>query len=221
MKILYAEDEVKINMLVEEALQKEGYTVDACMDGEKAYKLFWQNDYNLVILDLMMPGLTGSEVMRKIREKNKKVPILALTALSDLETVTENLDSGFDDYLVKPFKIEELKSRIRALLRRSTSGETILSHQGLTLDPVNKIVKLDNDEIELTSKEYKILELLLRHKGKYFNQQELIDNIWDISADIASNSVAVHIKNLKRKVERKKDKIEIITSSRGFGYKIG
>ncbi len=221
MRILYAEDEIKIKMIVEDSLKLEKYTVDGCFDGKKALELFRLNDYDLVILDLMMPELSGTEVMKKIREKNKVVPILALTAKGDLESIVSNIDQGFDDYLPKPFKIEELKSRIRALIRRSTSKETVLHVDDLTLDPKLKKVVRAKKEIKLTAKEYAILEYLLRHIGEFKTSAELTDNIWDIATDIDSNVVAAHIKNLKHKIEKDFPKLrEIIISERGFGYKI-
>ena len=215
MRILYAEDEVKINMLVEDALKKEGYTVDAFFDGDAALRAFYQNDYDLIILDIMMPKKDGFEVMKDIRVKNKTVPILALSAKNDLNSKVTGLDNGFDDYVEKPFKMEELKARVRAIFRRVSTHETVLTVGNLELEPASKRVMLDGNEVMLTAKEYSILEYLMRNKNRFKSESEILENIWDHASETSSNVVAVHLKNLKKKIESEN---EIITSERGKGY---
>lgn len=218
MRILFAEDEPKINTIVEEALKKDGYTVDAVMDGKEAISYWNIYEYDLVLLDLMMVSVNGDEVMKHIRKSNKNIPIIALTARSDLETKVTNLDNGFDDYITKPFKMEELKARIRVHLRKYTSREIILSVQHLTLNPSSKIVKWQNNDLALTAKEYSILEYLLRHKNKYKSETDIYDNIWDHGSEIGSNVIAAHIKNLKKKIDEAGGNSNIIESERGKGY---
>lgn len=220
MRILYAEDEVKINKIISNVLTKDLYTVDNCFDGEESLNLFRVNEYDLVILDLMMPKKDGLEVIKEIRKTNKKVPILALTAKSELDDKVTSLDLGFDDYLTKPFKTEELKARVRALLRRSTTLDILLKCNNLVLDPKSKRVKRNDKEVDLTAREYTLLEYLMRNPNSFRTEQDIIDNVWDRNYEGFSNVVAVHIKNIKKKVEKDLKQPELIVSERNKGYKI-
>ncbi|MEI6462882.1 MAG: response regulator transcription factor [bacterium] len=220
MRILYAEDEIKINKIITASLEKDLYTVDSCFDGVEALDLFRINEYDLVILDLMMPKKDGLEVIKEIRNTNKKIPILALTAKSELDDKVSGLDIGFDDYLTKPFKTEELKARIRALLRRSTTHDVVLVCNNLILDPKSKRVKRNDKEVELTAREYALLEYMMRNPNSYRTEQDIIDNVWDREYEGFSNVVAVHIKNIKKKIEKDFKQSELIVSERNKGYKI-
>lgn len=216
MRILYLEDDIKINTLVEEALVKQGFTVDACLHGQKAINLFFQNEYDIVILDIMMEGVNGLDVATYIRKRNIIVPIIALTAKSDIESKVEALNFGFDDYIYKPFKASELLAVIRVHIRRSSNQGNTFRTGGLELFPSAKIVKENGKEILLTRKEYLILEYLMKNKGVFKSDMSIIGNIWGNDEDVGSNVIAVHIKNIKKKL---KDPAIIVTG-KGLGYKV-
>jgi len=220
MRILYAEDDIKMNTLVEESLKSEGYTIDAVFDGDQAVKFANLYKYDIIILDLMMPNLSGSDAMMKIKAIDKNIPILALSALSETKTKIENLDGGFDDYLTKPFKLEELKARIRALIRRSTTNEIVLTAKNLKIIPSEKKVLFKNKEVILTAKEYSILEYLMRNKTIFKNESEIVENIWEHDKEIGSNIIAAHIKNIKKKFSVIDTNESFLESERGKGYRI-
>lgn len=220
MRILYAEDDIKMNTLVEESLKSEGYTIDAVFDGDQAVRFANLYKYDIIILDLMMPNLSGTDAMMKIKAIDKNIPILALSALSETKTKIENLDGGFDDYLTKPFKLEELKARIRALIRRSTTNETVLTARNLKIIPSEKKVLFKNQEMILTAKEYSILEYLMRNKTIFKNESEIVENIWEHDKEIGSNIIAAHIKNIKKKFSNIDNSELFIESERGKGYRI-
>lgn len=209
-----------MNTLVEESLKSEGYTIDAVFDGDQAVRFANLYKYDIIILDLMMPNLSGTDAMMKIKAIDKNIPILALSALSETKTKIENLDGGFDDYLTKPFKLEELKARIRALIRRSTTNETVLTARNLKIIPSEKKVLFKNQEMILTAKEYSILEYLMRNKTIFKNESEIVENIWEHDKEIGSNIIAAHIKNIKKKFSNIDNSELFIESERGKGYRI-
>jgi two-component system OmpR family response regulator len=221
MKILVAEDEHRIAQAIREGLEQESYAVDMVFDGEEAYSSARYEDYDLLILDVMMPGLTGFEVASKLRQEGKHVPILILTAKDQSRDIVHGLDSGADDYLAKPFSFEVLLARIRALLRRPehTVGE-VLTAKDLSLNPVSHEVKRGKTPIHLSGKEYALLEYLLRNKGRVLSKDNLIAHVWDFDANILPNNVEVFIAYLRNKIDKPFKQDPIIETVRGFGYKV-
>lgn len=223
MRILLIEDEKKLAQSLKKALETESYAVDICFDGESGYQQAATEEYDLIILDLGLPKMDGLTVAKKLRGEKVTIPILMLTARDAVESKIKGLDVGADDYLVKPFKFEELLARIRAILRRS-SPEPSLIYQvdNLTLDPRSHIVKRADQEISLSGKEYALLELLLRHKGQILSKQQIIDHVWDIDTDPFSNVVDVYIGYLRNKLDKAFPReAPLIYTVKGLGYRLG
>ena len=222
MKILIIEDEHIIATSLKKGLEQEHYTIDIAFDGIEGYDLASSGDYELILLDLMLPGLDGLSICQKLRAGNNHTPILMLTAKSQLEDKIKGLNSGADDYLIKPFAFEELLARVRALSRRpQTATSKILSVGDLSLDTSNYQVKRGNQEIHLSSKEYSLLECFLRHPDQILNKDQLIQYVWSYESDILPNTVEVYIRNLRQKIDIPfKGKPPLIKTIRGFGYKI-
>ena len=221
MRILIVEDERKIARALGRALKNEKYAVDISYDGTDAYAMAGMIDYDLLILDRMIPGdYDGLSLTKKLREEGKNVPILLLTALGATQDKTEGLDGGADDYLTKPFALDELLARVRALLRRpQTSVETVLRVADLSLDLNTHEVLRNNQKIELTNKEFSLLEYLVRNTGRPVSKEQIIAHVWDYDADILPNNIEVYISYLREKVDKPfKDKL--IKTVRGLGYKI-
>ena len=221
MRILIVEDERKIARALGRALKNEKYAVDISYDGTDAYAMAGMIDYDLLILDRMIPGdYDGLSLTKKLREEGKNVPILLLTALGATQDKTEGLDGGADDYLTKPFALDELLARVRALLRRpQTSVETVLRVADLSLDLNTHEVLRNNQKIELTNKEFSLLEYLVRNAGRPVLKEQIIAHVWDYDADILPNNIEVYISYLREKVDKPfKDKL--IKTVRGLGYKI-
>ena len=221
MRILIVEDERKIARALGRALKNEKYAVDISYDGTDAYAMAGMIDYDLLILDRMIPGdYDGLSLTKKLREEGKKVPILLLTVLGATQDKTEGLDGGADDYLTKPFALDELLARVRALLRRpQTSVETVLRVADLSLDLNTHEVLRNNQKIELTNKEFSLLEYLVRNSGRPVSKEQIIAHVWDYDADILPNNIEVYISYLREKVDKPfKDKL--IKTVRGLGYKI-
>lgn len=221
MRILIVEDERKIARALGRALKNEKYAVDISYDGTDAYAMAEMIDYDLLILDRMIPGdYDGLSLTKKLREEGKNVPILLLTALGATQDKTEGLDGGADDYLTKPFALDELLARVRALLRRpQTSVETVLRVADLSLDLNTHEVLRNNQKIELTNKEFSLLEYLVRNTGRPVSKEQIIAHVWDYDADILLNNIEVYISYLREKVDKPfKDKL--IKTVRGLGYKI-
>lgn len=220
MRILIVEDELKIAKVIAAALRRENYAVDVVHDGDEGLSMAESQPYALIVLDRMIPGISGTEIVKKLRAAKNSVPILFLTALGTTEDKTAGLDIGADDYLVKPFALDELLARIRALLRRpSISQSDTLTIDNLKLDRQTKTVSRDGQNLELTSKEYSLLEYLMQYPGQTLSKEKLISNVWDFDADILPNNVEVYIKNLRKKID-KPFKKPLIKTVRGFGYKI-
>ena len=221
MRILIVEDERKIARALGRALKNEKYAVDISYDGTDAYAMAGMIDYDLLILDRMIPGdYDGLSLTKKLREEGKNVPILLLAALGATQDKTEGLDGGADDYLTKPFALDELLARVRALLRRpQTSVETVLRVADLSLDLNTHEVLRNNPKIELTNKEFSLLEYLVRNAGRPVSKEQIIAHVWDYDADILPNNIEVYISYLREKVDKPfKDKL--IKTVRGLGYKI-
>lgn len=220
MKILIIEDKIKLANAVKRALELQHYIVDAVYDGEAGLDLAVGENYDLIILDLMLPKISGMEVCRQIREEKIDTPILILTAKDQVNDKINGLDLGADDYMVKPFSFEELFARIRALIRRSSKNiNKILRVKDLTLDPIGLKVKRAGRIISLSAKEFAIFEFLLRRKNNIATREQIINNVWNYDADILPGTVEVHIKHLRDKID-KPCREKLIKTVRGFGYEI-
>ena len=223
MRILVVEDEHKIANSIKKGLEQETYAVDVAYDGTGGYDLAVGENYDVIILDLMLPGMDGLEICRKLRSGKIHTPVLILTAKGQLEDKIKGLNSGADDYLTKPFAFEELLARIRALLRRPTKTDgVILKAEGLCLDTQNFEVKRANKLIKLSAKEYALLEYLLRHPNQTLTKDQIIGHVWNYDADILPNTVEVYIGYLRKKIDRPfNKKSPLIHTIRGFGYRLG
>ena len=205
MRILVVEDEKKINDVIVKTLKKEKYGVDSCFDGEEALDYIFSVEYDIILLDIMLPKKNGFEVMESMRKKGIKTPVLFLTARDQIEDRVKGLDLGADDYLVKPFAFEELLARIRVVLRKnSVSGEdsgNILKIANLTVDCNKHEVFRDEISIKLSAKEFSILEYMMRNKGRVVSKEKIEEHVWDFDYEGGSNIVEVYIKFLRKKVD--------------------
>ncbi len=220
MRILVVEDDKKVAAFLQKGLREEQYAVDVCRNGEDAGYEAQTNPYDVIILDIMLPGKDGFTICKELRENNVLTPILMLTAKDSLEDKVIGLSEGADDYLTKPFSFEELLARIRALLRRSQDYKTgILKVADLELDPLRRTVQRDGKPITLSGKEYALLEYLLRNKGIILSQSKIIDHVWDRNYDGTSNLINVYINHLREKIDKNAE-VKLIKTVRGQGYKI-
>ena len=222
MRILIIEDDHKIANAVKKGMEQESFAVDASFDGQDGLGFAMTEEYDLVIIDRMLPGVDGIKICHALREKKKSVPILFLTAKDKISDRVEGLDAGADDYLVKPFAFEELLARVRALLRRPQNQlENKLTVADLTLDTSRFEVKRGEKNINLSTKEFALLEYLMRNSGRILTKDNIISHVWDYDADVLPNTVEVYIGYLRNKIDRSfKNKPELIKTVRGFGYKI-
>jgi len=218
MRILIVEDEPKVASFIRRALEEESYAVDVCTDGIQGRDLGSEVNYDLIILDLMLPGLPGIEVLKALRSAKVKTPVLILTARSEVDQRVKGLDAGADDYLTKPFAIEELLARARALLRRA-GGETtgILQIEDLVLNPITHEVTRGGHRIDLTSKEYALLEYMMRNTGRVLTRPMISEHVWDLDFDTFTNVIDVYISYLRNKIDRGYEH-GLIHTVRGSGY---
>ncbi|HEY1270793.1 MAG TPA: response regulator transcription factor [Terriglobales bacterium] len=220
MRILIAEDDVALAGFVRKGLEAEHYAVDVSTDGEQARALASELDYDLLVLDLNLPRLDGVAILRDVRSRKTDLPILVLTGRGRIEDRVQCLDSGADDYLVKPFSFSELSARIRALLRRSRlPSESVLKVEDLKLDRVERRVTRGERAIELTSKEFALLEYLMRNAGRRVTRAMIIEHVWNLSFDSSTNLVDVYINYLRRKVDDGSPR-KLIHTIRGVGYEL-
>lgn len=221
MRVLIVEDEHKIANALKRALEQESYAVDVSYDGDDGYAMATTEPYDVAIIDRMLPGAyDGIAIVKAMREAKIHTPVLILTALGRVADKTAGLDSGADDYLVKPFALEELLARIRALTRRPIEAKgTVLTAGDLSLDTVNFSVKRAGKVLTLTSKEYALLEYLLRNQNRPLSKDTIISHVWDYDADILPNTVEVYIKYLRNKIDQPFN-TPLIHTVRGFGYKL-
>lgn len=220
MRILIIEDQVKLATSIKKGLEHIGYAVDMAHDGATGLRRIQASpeNFDLIILDIMLPELDGLSLCKKIRSEYIMTPVLMLTAKDTLDDKIDGLDTGADDYLVKPFEFDELTARMRALLRRpKVSLETNLSGAGISLDTVSHKVEKKGKDIKLTVKEFAILEYFLRNKNKVLNRYQIINHVWDFEYDTFSNIVDVHIKNLRKKLQGKNE--DIFETIHGVGYR--
>ena len=220
MKILLAEDEVDLNNVVTRYLKKNGYSVDSVLDGEEALDYLEYSEYDLVILDIMMPKVDGFEVIKKLRDKGNHTSVLMLTARDSADDKVKGLDLGADDYIVKPFDFNELMARIRAVVRRkygNSSNKLVIGD--LILDTSEKSVTRAGKQIELTAKEYEVLEYLMQSKNRILSRDQIKEHVWDFDYEGDSNIIDVLIKNIRKKIDIEDGK-QIIYTKRGLGYVI-
>src|SRR5438552_4317373 len=217
MRVLIVEDEKKVASFIKKGLQQEGYAADAVHDGADAVQTAVLFDYDLIILDLVLPAKSGLDVLREIRSKKPKLPVLVLTAKGAVDDKVAGLDAGADDYLIKPFAFAELSARIRALLRRGTQENTRLRVADLEVDTASRQVRRAGNMIDLKMKEYALLEFLLRNAHRAVTRTMIVEHVWDIHFDSVSNVVDVHINSLRNKIDKGFDP-QLIHTIRGVGY---
>ena len=218
MKILVVEDERDLNRIITKHLKKNNYSVDSCFDGQEALDFISYSEYDLIITDIMMPNVDGYEFIDKLRANKNNTPVIMLTAKDTLEDKIVGLDSGADDYIVKPFEFDELLARIRVLMRRNYGLATnIIQIEEVTLDLAKKQVTKSGEIIDLTGKEYEVLEYLMKNKGSILSRDQILNHVWDYEYVGASNIVDVIIKNIRKKLDRGEGNT-IIYTKRGLGY---
>ena len=221
MRILLVEDEIKMARTLRRGLEQEGYVVDAVADGEEALNRGLHDDYDAVVLDVMLPGRDGFSVCRELRTKGRWAPVLMLTARDAVEDRIRGLDAGADDYLVKPFSFGELLARLRALVRRGvTERPAVLEVDGVTLDPATHAVARDGTVVDLSTREFALLEFLMRRAGEVVSRSRILEHVWDVNHDGFSNVVDVYVGYLRRKLEDPFNR-PLIRTVRGAGYGLG
>jgi DNA-binding response OmpR family regulator len=217
VRILVVEDDRKVASFIHEGLAREGYAVDVLHDGAQAGEQAQVYDYDAVVLDLMLPGRSGFQVLRDIRARKAALPVLILTAKDSLEDRVTGLDAGADDYMVKPFALAELAARLRAVLRRGSARDVVLRVGDLEIDTIRRAVRRAGKAIELKPKEYALLEFLVRHSDRPVTKSLIIEHVWNIHFDSVSNVVEVHVNALRNKIDRSGGR-PLIHTIRGVGY---
>ena len=221
MKVLIIEDETKLANALSRGLRQESYATEVYNDGEDGLAAALHDEYDLMIIDRMLPGKEGLEIIREVRSKGIRTPVIVLTAKGQIRNRVEGLDAGADDYMVKPFSFEELLARIRALFRRpSDAVDTVLKVGDLTMNTSRSEVRRSKKRIKLTSTEYALLEYLMRNQGRTISKDKLIGHVWDFDADILPNTVEAHVGSLRRKIDKPFAGPELLQTIRGFGYRL-
>ncbi len=217
MKLLLVEDEEKVAHFISKGLEEEGYTIDVAYDGKRGLELLKESTYDLLLLDLMIPEISGLDLLKTIRSWGDNTPVLIITAKSSKEDVVKGLDTGSDDYLTKPFSFDELLARIRALLRRSkVSDSHIIEYKDIVLNPYSRKLHIETNEVELTEKEFLIMEFMLKNTEKPLTRKEIADYVWQNQTD-STNIVDVYVNFLRKKIESVTNK-KYIHTVRGTGY---
>ncbi len=221
MKILIIDDERKIASFIKHGLEEEKYVIDIANNGVRGLELALNEQYDLILLDLLLPDMEGIQILNELREANVKTPILVLSARNETEFKVEALNAGADDFLCKPFSFEELTARIRAILRRAMPEKTTKLKCGdLVLDTISHMAIRYDREIELTTKEYALLEFMIRNKNRILSRANITQNVWKQNFDPDSNIIDVYIKRIRTKIEKKGAKKQLLQSVRGVGYRI-
>ncbi len=223
MRVLLVDDEVKFALSLQKVLESQRYTVEVVHDGQEAYDLAAVEIFDLLLLDVSLPGIDGVEICRRLRSEGNTAPILMLTARDTTTDKITGLDSGADDYLVKPFEVNELLARIRSLLRRGKAEPVVLEVGNLKLDPAAQVVRRGGQEIELSAREYALLEFMMRNPRHILSKQQILDHVWGNEVDPFSNVVDVYIGYLRNKIDKpfKAESGALITTVKGLGYRIG
>lgn len=218
MRVLVIEDEKKTASFIRKALQTEGYAVDVCHNGEEALATASATPYDAIVLDIMLPGRDGLSILRRWRQSDNRVPVLLVSARGDVNERVEGLDAGADDYLPKPFALVELAARVRALTRRGgDTKSTVLRVADLTLDTVSRQARRGEVQIELTAREYRLLEFLMRSAGRLCGRMMILEKVWDYDFDPGTNLVDVYIKRLREKIDAEFEP-KLLHTARGTGY---
>ena len=218
MRVLVVEDERKVAQFIKKGLEEEGYAADLAFDGEEGLNMALDRVHDLILLDISLPKMDGLRVLKKLREEKVATPVLLLTVRAAIEDKVLGLDSGADDYLTKPFAFQELLARIRALLRRKAeAGSPLLRFADLILDPARRLVTRGEEKIELTSKEFSLLEYFLRNPGRVLSRAMISEHVWDYDFDTESNVIDVYVNYLRRKIDSGREK-KLIHTVRGAGY---
>jgi len=221
MRVLVIEDEQTVVSFIKQGLEEQAFDVDVAYDGFIGERLALSRDYNVILLDIVIPGINGFELCKTIKTQKPQTPVMMLTTLATTSDKVTGFEAGADDYLVKPFEFAELTARVKALARRSSqavgTSSNILHYEDLQLDTENKVVIRNNKVIMLTAKEYALLEYFIQHKGRVISRAELAEKIWDIKFDTGTNVVEVYINILRNKIDREFDR-KLIHTRVGFGY---
>ena len=218
MRVLVIEDETKVGSFIKRALEEESYAVDLCEDGAQGLDMALSGSYDLIMIDLMLPSLPGLEVLARLRKEKIQTPVMILTAQSKVDQRVKGLDAGADDYLTKPFAIDELLARVRALLRRGpVESPGILQIDDLMLNPANREVTRGGQRIDLTVKEYALLEYFMRHAGRVLTRPMISDHVWNQDFDTFTNVIDVYVNYLRNKIDRGRAR-KLIHTIRGSGY---
>ncbi|MDF0675669.1 MAG: response regulator transcription factor [Nitrospira sp.] len=218
MRVLVIEDETKVGSFIQRALEEESYAVDLCEDGAKGLEMALVINYDLLVVDVMLPSMSGLDVLKNIRRERIHTPVLILSAQSQIDQRVKGLDAGADDYLTKPFAIDELLARVRALLRRGASESPgILQVEDLVLNPATRDVTRGGQRIDLTLKEYALLEYLMRHTGRVLTRPMISEHVWNQDFDTFTNVIDVYVNYLRNKIDRGRTK-KLIHTIRGSGY---
>lgn len=221
MRLLIVEDEIELCDTIAKILHKSGYEVDTCYDGEDALDMILGEEYDLIVLDLNLPGINGMELLRTLRQENEETKVLILSARSQIMDKVDGLDAGANDYMAKPFHLEELEARIRSLTRRRfIQNDICLECDGVKFNTKERTAYANGEKITLTRKENGILEYLLLNRNRPVSREELIEHVWDSSVDSFSGSIRVHMSSLRKKIKAVLGRDPIINKS-GEGYKIG
>lgn len=219
MKILLIEDEESVSSFIKRGLNEQGYDIVQAFDGNTGVRMAVQDTFDLIILDIIMPGMNGLEACKKIREIDNSTPILMLTALTTVDDVVIGLDTGADDYLAKPFKFKELTARVRALTRRKGSNQAMIKLQAadLEMDMASKTVTRNNQPIKLTAREFNLLEYFIRNKGRVVSRVDILENVWEVNFELGTNVIDVYVNYLRNKIDKDYSQ-KLIHTIVGMGY---
>lgn len=221
MRVLVVEDQERIASFVEKGLKEQGFVVDLVLDGDEGYALAKTEPYDAIVLDIMLPGRDGLSILKNLRKQGSTVPVLLLTARGELDERLEGLNLGADDYMTKPFYIEELIARLHTIVRRAAGETTHLLKVGdLTMDLVSRVVMRDGEEVNLTMREFSLLEFLMRSPGRVVSRMQICEHVWNYSFDPDTNLVDVYIQRLRKKADHGYSE-KLIETVRGVGYRIG
>ncbi len=221
MRVLVVEDQDRIASFIEKGLKEQGFVVDLVHDGDDGYALATTEPYDAIVLDIMLPGRDGLSILKNLRKKGSSVPVLLLTARSELDERLEGLNLGADDYMTKPFYIEELIARLHTIVRRASGEAThALKVEDLLMDLVSRVVKRGDEEIQLSMREFSLLEFLMRSPGRVLSRMQICEHVWNYTFDPDTNLVDVYIQRLRKKID-KEFPTKLIETVRGVGYRIG